>query len=151
MSLIKKKTLPLSSSSSALTSSKTNVTRKKVLSKPGWDVSAAKLEKKNMSFKILIYLRQSTNSNLEQYKPSTEELVNIRIIFTIIHYNLHLMVLKQERRRQSCQSKNIEAVKNDKQKQSILKSAMNKKPQLDSKTQLAIMREILLEDEQVKH
>ena len=27
---------------------------------------------------------------------------------------------------------------------------MNKKPQLDSKTQLAIMREILLEDEQVK-
>lgn len=56
----------------------------------------------------------------------------------------------QERRRQSCQSKNIEVVKSEKQKQSILKSAINKKPQLDSKTQLAIMKEILLEDEQVK-
>lgn len=109
MSTIRKRTPSATLSTNRLTSSSNNAIglKKKKLTKPTWD---------------------STNSDLDQLKPSKAEL---------------------EKRKQASQSKNVETVRYDKQRQAMLK-AKKDETNLNSKQQLALLKEILYDDDQLK-
>ncbi|CAF0822130.1 unnamed protein product [Brachionus calyciflorus] len=68
----------------------------------------------------------ATNSDLSQHKATNDEI---------------------ERRKASCKSKNIDLVKFENQKKELLKSKKSNDPQ----SQLALLKEILFDDEQVKN
>lgn len=71
----------------------------------------------------------STTNDLTQLKPTNVEL---------------------ERRKLACQSKNVDVVRYEKQKQTMLKSKKEQQKISDSKSQLALLKEILYDDEQLK-
>jgi hypothetical protein len=95
---------------------------------------------------------KQTNSNLEQLRPTQDELVGVLLadVFHIKHCHFLLLLgNKKEKRRQAHLSKNIDLIKAEKQRQSILKAKKIPSTEIDTKTQLALLREILMDDNQV--